>query len=129
MDETRGRAQAVIEEAAARAAHEANRAWCIACGDFTQQPWDDTPEWARESARAGVIGVLAGNGPREAHDAWLAEKKASGWVHGSEKDPVHRTHPCMVPYDELPLAQQAKDHIYVAVVRAVLTAGGLMTTE
>ena len=31
-------------EACARAAHEANRAYCIAIGDTSQPSWDDAPE-------------------------------------------------------------------------------------
>lgn len=112
-----------IVEAAARAAHEANRAWCLAHGDASQLPWDEAPEWQRSSCLKGIEGVLRGNGPREAHEGWLAEKKADGWVYGAVKDPVAKTHPCMVAYDALPPEQRAKDGIFVKVARAVLVAG------
>lgn len=106
-------------EAAARAAHEANRAWCIHNDDHSQVPWDKAFEWQRESARKGVIGVIRdGNGPREAHVSWLAEKEATGWRHGPVKDVDKKEHPCMVPYDDLPPAQRAKDRIFVNVVCA-----------
>lgn len=109
-------------EAAARAAHEANRAWCLAHGDTSQPAWDDAPEWQTSSARKGVLGVIAGNGPRESHEGWLAEKAATGWTYGPVKDPEAKTHPCFVPYDELPPLQHAKDGIFVGVVRAVIAA-------
>lgn len=109
-------------ETAARAAHEANRAWCIAHGDTSQVSWDEAPTWQRESCILGVLGVQAGNGPRESHDGWLAEKKRTGWVYGEKKDPELKTHPCFVPYDELPPDQRAKDGIFVSVVVAVLNA-------
>jgi len=109
-------------EAAARAAHEANRAWCLAHGDTSQPAWDDAPEWQTSSARKGVLGVIAGNGPRESHEGWLAEKRETGWTYGPVKDPEAKTHPCFVPYDDLPPEQHAKDGIFVAVVRAVLNA-------
>ena len=32
-----------IIEACARAAHEANRAYCLALGDTSQPSWDDAP--------------------------------------------------------------------------------------
>lgn len=41
---------------------------------------------------------------------------------GPVKDPERKEHPCFVPYDQLPAAQRAKDHIFNAVVRAVLAA-------
>lgn len=106
-------------EACARAAHEANRAYCIAIGDTSQPSWDDAPEWQRTSALNGVRGVLDGNTPEQSHESWLAEKAATGWRYGPVKDPDRKEHPCFVPYAELPPAQQAKDALYVAVVRAM----------
>ncbi len=111
--------------AAAMAAHEANRAWCFAHNDLSQLHWENAPPWQKESAIKGVMGVLEGNGPEEAHHSWLKEKEATGWKYGPEKDPEKKEHPCMVPYDELPPDQTAKDDIFVATVRAVLLAGGM----
>lgn len=113
-------------EAAARAAHEANRAHCISIGDLSQPAWEDAPEWQRASALAGVAGVIAGNGPRESHASWLAHKAADGWAYSAVKDPAAKLHPCFVPYDELPPEQKAKDGIFVGVVRAML---GIQTIE
>ena len=106
-------------EACARAAHEANRAYCIAIGDTSQPAWDDAPEWQKTSARNGVVGALAGNTPEQSHEGWLAEKRATGWKFGPVKDPEKREHPCFVPYTDLPQAQRRKDSIFVTVVRAV----------
>ena len=113
-------------EACARAAHEANRAYCMAIGDNSQVPWEDAAEWQKESARIGVEGVIVhGNSPEQSHESWLAEKRRSGWVYGDVKDVERKTHPCMVAYDRLPDAQRRKDHIFVCVVRAV--AGALLS--
>ena len=114
-----------IMGAAARAAHEANRAWCIAHGDDSQLSWDEAPEWQRSSCLKGVEGVMAGNDPRESHASWLKEKEATGWVFGPVKDPVAKTHPCCVPYEDLPEEQKMKDFIFVSVVRIVFKAGGV----
>lgn len=109
-------------EACARAAHEANRAYCLALGDTSQAAWDEAPDWQKSSARNGVGGVFAGNGPEQSHESWLAEKTATGWKYGPVKDPEKKEHPCFVPYAELPESQKAKDHVFVTVVRAVGTA-------
>lgn len=115
--------QAKTFEACARAAHEANRAYCLAIGDYSQVSWDDAPEWQRTSCINGVRGVLInGNGPRESHASWLAEKAATGWKYGPVKDPEKKEHPCFVPYDELPHEQRQKDALFVAVVRMVKSA-------
>jgi len=112
-------------EACARAAHEANRAYCIAIGDDSQPAWEDAPEWQRESARKGVSGALAGATPEQSHESWLAEKQATGWTWGPVKNPELKQHPCMVAYEHLPPAQRKKDAVYLAVVRAMADALGL----
>ncbi|NUP12962.1 MAG: hypothetical protein HOW73_43535 [Polyangiaceae bacterium] len=112
-------------EACARAAHEANRAYCIALGDHSQAPWDIAPEWQRHSVREGVRGALAGNSPEQSHDGWCRLKVAEGWAWGAVKDPEAKTHPCLVPYDALPPEHKAKDRLFLTVVRSVAAALGL----
>lgn len=107
-------------ESTARIAHEINRAYCEALGDTSQLPWEDAPEWQRVSARAGVILHQSGDhGPEASHEAWMAQKVAAGWTYGQEKDPEAKTHPCLVPFDQLPREQQAKDYLFRAVVHAL----------
>lgn len=113
-----------IVEACARAAHEANRAYCIAIGDASQVAWKDAPEWQRASARDGVRGAIAGATPRQSHENWSRVKLADGWRHGVVKDPTAKTHPCLVPYDELPEEQQRKDFVFINTVRPLAMALG-----
>lgn len=108
----------------ARIAHEANRAYCRALGDATRAAWEDAPDWQRDSAMSGVEAVLRGTlSPEQCHEDWLEEKRTAGWVYGEAKDADAKTHPCMVPYADLPAAERAKDELFVAVVSA--TARGL----
>jgi len=112
-------------EACARAAHEVNRAYCIAIGDTSQPAWEDAPDWQKSSARNGVAGAIAGNTPEQSHQSWLAEKAATGWKYGPVKDPEKKEHPCFVPYSQLPEAQRVKDDLFahtVAVVAGALSA-------
>jgi hypothetical protein len=114
----------VTIEACARAAHEVNRAYCLALGDTSQPPWEEAPEWQKSSARKGVQGVISGNGPEQSHESWLAEKAESGWKYGPVKDPEKKEHPCFVPYRELPPEQKKKDSLFVGTVRCVAAALG-----
>lgn len=116
-------------EACARAAHEANRAYCLATGDTSQLSWEDAPDWQRSSAINGVAGVLAGNTPEQSHESWLKEKRETGWLYGPVKDPEKKEHPCFVPYDRLPPEQRQKDHVFVGVVSAMARALGLEIAE
>lgn len=101
--------------------HEVNRAICRAFGDESQRPWEDAEPWQRESAIKGVIFALNNPDapPSAQHDAWMADKLADGWVYGPVKDAEAKTHPCLVPYDQLPPEQRAKDYAFQAVVRAI----------
>ena len=111
--------------ACARAAHEANRAYCAGLGDNSQVGWDDAPAWQKDSCLAGVEGVLAGNTPRMSHASLAARKGAHGWTYGPIKDPEKKQHPCMVSFEELPAHQRVKDEVFVEVVRGMAKALGL----
>lgn len=101
--------------------HEANAALCRAAGDNSQKPWPDAEEWQRESAVKGVEFALSNpDAPSSAqHDAWMKDKITDGWKYGEVKDAAAKTHPCIVPFEQLPPEQQAKDHLFKAIVQAL----------
>jgi hypothetical protein len=109
-------------EAIARVCHQVNRAYCISLGDHSQPRWEDAPQWQRNSALLGV--KLHAENPlataSASHESWMAQKVADGWVYGPVKDPEAKQHPCIVPFDELPREQQAKDWIFREIVHALL---------
>jgi hypothetical protein len=114
--------EVVDVELIARVCHEANRGYCRALGDNSQQPWNEAPSWQRDSAVAGVK-FLRENPtakPSASHESWLEHKRREGWKYGPVKDEVAKEHPCFVPYDELPTEQKAKDYIFGAVARSLL---------
>jgi len=113
----------VTTEQIARVCHDANRAYQIAIGQEPSLPWDLAPDWQRTSAIAGVETMLAGEtaSAEEQHERWLAHKAADGWVYGPTKDAVAKTHPCMLPYADLPEAERVKDHLFRAVVISLVT--------
>lgn len=109
------------EDEIARVCHEVNRAYCQAMGDNSQLPWAMAPQWQKDSAVNGVR-LHVGHpelGPQASHEGWLKEKEAAGWKYGPVKDADKKEHPCMVPFDQLPKEQQAKDFIFRAVVHAL----------
>lgn len=106
-------------EACACAGHEVNRAYCEALGDYSQPSWEAAPEWQKSSARAGATLHLSQDaGPEASHQSWMKQKLDEGWVYGIEKDPEKKTHPCLVAFEDLPIAQQAKDFIFRAAIHA-----------
>ena len=107
-------------EQIAKTCHEVNRAYCQSIGDNSQPKWDDAPQWQKESAISGVSFHLKNpdSKPEDSHNNWLKDKEADGWAYGEVKDPEKKTHPCMVPYDQLPKDQQVKDLLFLTVVRS-----------
>jgi hypothetical protein len=108
-------------EVIASVCHEVNRAYCQAIGDTSQVPWSEAPEWQKVSVMKGVNYHLANpdSKPSDSHAEWMKEKVATGWVYGEKKDPDAKppTHHCLVPFEQLPKEQQAKDYLFLAVVR------------
>ena len=105
----------------AKACHEANRVWCQANDDDTQKSWQDAEQWQRDSAINGVVFRInnpdAGNDAQ--HNSWMKEKVDDGWVYGEVKDAEKKTHPCIVPFEELPEFQRRKDALFCAIVDAL----------
>ena len=101
--------------------HQANKLWCEINGDFSQKDWGEAEQWQRDSAINGVKFRLENPeaGPDAMHNNWSAEKVAQGWVYGDVKDTEKKTHPCLVPFDQLPLFQQKKDKLFSAIVDAL----------
>lgn len=108
-------------EAVARICHQANKAYCEAIGDKSQVDWERAPHWQQESAISGVRLHLDNPkaGPEASHNAWLELKRLAGWTFGPEKDETYKRHPCMLPYDQLPPAQQAKDALFCGIVASL----------
>ena len=104
-------------ETIAAVCHNVNRAYCQSIGDDTQPTWEDAPEWQKDSAISGVEYHLTNDvTPEQSHESWMEHKRMDGWVWGDVKDPEKKTHPCMVPYDQLPQEQKTKDYLFKAVV-------------
>lgn len=107
---------------AARTAHEVNRIYCWALGDFSQPLWENAQKWQTDSAINGVQAIIQNPSqrPSASHDNWMSEKQAAGWKYGPVKDPDKKEHPCMVPFEDLPIEERIKDTIFLTVVKGVL---------
>lgn len=105
-------------EAYAMVCHAANKVWCEANGDYSQKYWNEAEQWQRDSAIKGVEFRIQNPTASQSaqHEVWMKDKIADGWVYAETKDAENKTHPCIVPYDQLPLFQQQKDALFQAIV-------------
>lgn len=46
---------------------------------------------------------------RNVHEVWARNRIDGGWKYGPERDDSLKTHPCLVPYEELPESEKAYD--------------------
>lgn len=112
----------MTNEQIAMVCHQVNKAYCTALGDLSQAEWELAPEWQRESAIAGVQAHIDSGFtmlPEDSHRAWAEQKIKEGWTYGLAKDPIKKTHPCLVPYAALPVEQRVKDYLFREVVHCL----------
>jgi hypothetical protein len=100
------------------ACHEAYRAFCQLNGDQSVREWQNAEQWQRENTLSTVKFLLDNpNSPHNVlHDILSKEKIDAGWVYGDVKDVTAKTHPCLVPFEELPEFQQKKDVLFCVLV-------------
>lgn len=46
---------------------------------------------------------------KNVHDVWAESRIREGWTYGPARDDKEKTHPCLVPYEELPENEKAYD--------------------
>lgn len=83
------------------------------------------PEWwwyrdlAFRTQFLDVIEMMCGpdrkSSPDELHQDWVKAYEAMGWTYGEYRDPEAKTHPDMVPYDQLGQLERDKDSVFVAL--------------
>ena len=65
--------------------------------DYTPEPMDlslvDLPESLIQLSERIAENV---------HEVWAKARIDEGWTYGEKRDDIHKKHPCLVPYDELP---------------------------
>ncbi|MCK4502461.1 MAG: hypothetical protein KAU22_05455, partial [Desulfuromonadales bacterium] len=86
---------------------------------YTPQPIDVSDIELNKSLQ-GLIEKLAKN----THDIWAAQRYADGWSLGKERNDIHKQHPCLVKYDELPEDEKEYDRkVSEGVVKTMLKMG------
>ncbi len=46
---------------------------------------------------------------KNVHEVWAQSRIDQGWTYGEERNDTIKTHPCLVPYEELPEIEKAYD--------------------
>lgn len=112
-------------ELLAAACHSAWYSYAVLGLGEDGDPWNSAEQHQRESMIKGVefwerridkeeilnlnLSTLADMYSEVSHDEWVRHKEENGWRYGPNKHPELKEHPCMVPYEDLPEEQRAKD--------------------
>ena len=109
----------------AKVVHSANRAYVDAIGGrAVNLSWEEI----REEERSGLIKAVAGmitnpQLPETSHEQWCLAREKDGWTKDIKYDYNRKTHPNLVPYDQLPIEEQFKDQLFMGL--ASIFCGGL----
>ena len=71
---------------------------------YTPQPIDTTGVELPEE-----LEVLAEQMSKNVHEVWSETRIQQGWTFGEQRNDELKTHPCLVPYEELPEEEKKYD--------------------
>jgi ryanodine receptor 2 len=58
------------------------------------------------------------------HDNWAIGRLHEGWRPGPERDDEQKTHPCLVPYSQLPESEKEYDRVTATeTLKAIIALG------
>lgn len=61
---------------------------------------------------------------KNVHEVWAARRIADGWTYGEKRDDEKKTHPCLVPYEELPESEKEYDRkTAIGTLKFILAKG------
>lgn len=82
------------------------------------EPWENREQAFKDQmieAVAKQCGEHRCYSPKQLHDEWVEAYWKLGWRYGDRRDRVAKTHPDMVPYEELGQLERDKDAVYLAL--------------
>ena len=71
---------------------------------YTPQPIDTTGVELPEELKQLVEQMS-----KNVHEVWSETRIRQGWTYGEQRNDGQKTHPCLVPYEELPESEKEYD--------------------
>lgn len=82
------------------------------------EPWTNR-EQAFKDQFYPVIEMMCGpdrkQSPEELHDDWVESYENMGWTYGEIRDTVSKTHPDILPFNQLEQREQDKDGVFISL--------------
>lgn len=62
------------------------------------------------------------------HEVWAKSRIDQGWTYGEERDDIHKKHPCLIPYEDLPEIEKDYDrNTAIGTLKLLLKQGFKIT--
>ena len=67
---------------------------------------------------------------KNVHEVWAAARLADGWIYGAVRNDALKTHPCLVPYEQLSESEKAYDkNTALSTLKLILKLGYTIKKE
>ena len=87
--------------------------------NYTPQPID-TSDVKLPHELESLVEPMAKN----VHEVWARGRIEQGWTYGVERNDEKKTHPCLIPYEELPEIEKEYDrHTAISTLKLVIKLG------
>ena len=91
--------------------------------NYTPQPIDTSDVKLPKELNA-LVEQMAKN----VHEVWAEARIRQGWTYGPERNDTLMTHPCLVPYEELPEEEREYDrNTSIGTLKLILKMGFKIT--
>lgn len=108
-----------MDERRAVFVYEAARLAAIAAkAPIIPAPWEEREDAFKDQFVEVIFAQCGPNrvaSPESLHDDWILAYTQMGWSYGEKYDPAAKTHPDLVPYDQLGQLEQDKDSVFIAL--------------
>lgn len=72
--------------------------------------------------------ILVEEMSKNVHEVWAETRISQGWTYGEQRDDELKTHPCLIPYEELPELEKEYDrNTSVGTLKLILKLGFSIT--
>ncbi len=92
---------------------------------YTKQPIDITGDELPKDLEL-LIEQMAKN----VHEVWASSRISQGWTYGEQRNDEKRTHPCLIPYEDL--SEEEKDYdrnTAINTLKFIMKSGYKITKE
>jgi len=92
---------------------------CLGC-PVIPKPWNKRSPEFRDQFINLISDLCSGKRSfdnfEEAHNSWMKKYLEMGWRYGYKYDPEKKTHPDLVPYNELDPKEKIKDTVFLVLI-------------